>query len=333
MNRPSYTSILLMVLACTACVPTGRSGLTPAQIADSGIPSVVLIRTPLGLGSGFFATPDGKIVTNFHVIRGASKATVITSDHVEHSDVEVIALDRAHDLAVLRIAAKVARPLPLADSSLARPGEHVVAIGNPLGLGNTVSDGLLSAVRTLPHLTILQISAPISPGSSGGPVFDDAGQVIGVSTFLIAGGQNLNFAIPINVAKPMLAGNNGRPLSAFALEGPHRNVPDFPVSLLDQCPAEGLKTVMGTISRAINVGAPLYNQGNVEACYRIYEGAALEAGQSVQQCAGPKRALADGLSNAKQRPDWTGKAWAMRDAFDGLIAVVLKRDGVEVPRK
>jgi S1-C subfamily serine protease len=147
--------------------------LTPAQIAEIAIPSVVVIKTPIGLGSGFVAAQEGKIVTNFHVIRGVSQATIVTSDRVEHKDVEVIALDEAHDLAVLRISASGLKPLSLADSSLSKPGEHVVAIGNPLGLGVTISDGLLSGIREFPQATFLQISAPISRGSSGGPVLND----------------------------------------------------------------------------------------------------------------------------------------------------------------
>ena len=303
--------------------------LTPAQIAEIAIPSVVVIKTPIGLGSGFVAAPEGKIVTNFHVIRGASQATVVTSDRVEHKDVEVIALDEAHDLAVLRISAPGLRPLPLADSSTSKPGEHVVAIGNPLGLGVTISDGLLSGIREFPKATFLQISAPISRGSSGGPVLNDRSEVIGVSTFLLAGGQNLNFAVPINAVKRMLEENKGTPLAASAAAAPPRNIPNHPLSLLNGCPAPQLQTVVSAISRAINVGAPLYNQGNIEACYRIYEGAAMEAQRTVAECPGPKQALTDGLSNAEKLASWSEKAWAMRDSFDGILAVARKNGTTE----
>ena len=167
--------------------------LTPAQIARAAIPSIVLIRTPSGLGSGFFAGPGGKIVTNFHVIRGSTEAVVVTADKVEHKDVEVIAVDRARDLAVLRIGARGQRPLPLGDAKAAGVGERVVAIGNPLGFGDTISDGLLSGVRDFGGISILQISAPISSGSSGGPVLNDRGEVIGVSTFVVSQGPKPQF--------------------------------------------------------------------------------------------------------------------------------------------
>ena len=321
-SKRRFSCIALALVAFTGfAYGTGTINLTPAQIAQIAIPSVVLIRSSTGLGSGFVAAANGKIVTNFHVIRGATQASIITSDQVEHKDVEVIALDEAHDLAVLRIGARQLKPLALADSSLEKAGEHVVAIGNPLGLGDTISDGLLSAIRELPRITVLQISAPISPGSSGGPVFNDRGEVIGVSTFLLTGGQNLNFAIPINIVKPLLAGDKGTPLAAHVTAVSHRNIPVHSPALLNECPAPQFQVIVGAISRAITIGAPLYNQGNFEACYRIYEGAALEVQQTAGQCLGPKQALGTGIDNAKKFTGWSDKAWAMRDAFDGLLAL------------
>ena len=296
--------------------------LSPARIAEIAIPSVVLIRTSTGLGSGFVVSADGKIVTNFHVIRGADEAIIVTSDKVEHKDVSVLAVDKTRDLAVLKIGARGLKALTLADSGRAKPGEHVVAIGNPAGLGDTVSDGLLSGVREFPDATVLQISAPISPGSSGGPVLNDQGQVIGVSTFVLDRGQNLNFAIPINAVKPLLAGNVTKPLTAYVVAAPRRNIPQHPRSLLNGCPVPQLRATLDAIGNAINVGAPLYNEGNIEACYRIYEGAALEVQRGVRQCSGPKRALADGVANAQKLSSWNDKAWAMRDAFDGILALV-----------
>ena len=317
-GRIVFLALLHVATPAQADSPT----LTPAQIAQAATPSVVLIKTPIGLGSGFIVTADGKIVTNFHVIRDVNQATVTTADGKAYQDVEVMALDPARDLAVLRTAARTPRPLILGDSGQVQPGEHVVAIGNPLGFGDTVSDGLLSAVRKLPQITLLQISAPISHGSSGGPVFNDHGQVIGVSALVVAGGQNLNFAIPINAVKGMLAGDKGRKLASYPTAPQHRDIPNYPVSMLDDCQKPQLETVVNTISRAIGVGAPLYNEGNLEACYRIYEGAALELQRTAPQCPGPTKALADGISRADRLAGWSEKAWAMRDAFDGVLDVV-----------
>jgi serine protease Do len=301
--------------------------LSVEQIADRATPSVVLIKVPAGLGSGFVAGSDGRIVTNYHVIRGAHSATVVTADHREFKDVEVMAADPSHDVVVLRIGARNLNALPLGDSSAARPGEHVVAIGHPLGLGDTVSDGLVSAVREISAgFRLLQISAPISPGSSGGPVLNDLGEVIGISTLVVNGGQNLNFAVPIDAVKPLLRADKGVPLASYQPPPQAgRNIPNHPLSLLNDCPDAQLRVLVDGIQKAITVGAPLYNQGNSEACYRIYAGTALDLQNNVQACDGPKKALLDGVGNADKATGWSGKAWAMRDAFDGVLAVAAKK--------
>jgi S1-C subfamily serine protease len=321
--RQSRLALQLLAIGLGGCA-SGFGALTPAQIADRTLPSVVLIRTPTGLATGFVATPDGKIVTNFHVIRGAKQAIITTADHTEYRDVEVTAADEPHDLAVLQIPASNLQPLTLADSSLVKPGEHVVAIGNPLGLGGTVSDGLLSAIRQAGQVPILQISAPISPGSSGGPVLDDRGQVIGVSTFLIKGGQNLNFAVAINAVRPMLASNHQHTLAEIAAMTPVRHVPSHPANFLDRCPVAQIKTMIDAMRRAVQLGGPLYDQGNAEAAYRIYESAALDIQHTTPDCAGPKQALSDGLAAAETKSKWTEKVWAMRDSYDGIVAAVVK---------
>lgn len=322
----SSSPIAWMLLGACAIAST-CSALTPAEIAETATPSVVLIKVPNGLGTGFVVSSDGRIVTNMHVIRGAKHATVQTAEGKDYNDVELMAADEAHDLAVLRIHARGLKPLVLGDSASARPGAHVVAIGHPLGLGNTVSDGLISAVREIsPQRVMLQISAPISPGSSGGPLFNDRGEVIGISTLVITGGQNLNFAVPINAVKPLLAIEKGIALAAYQSPNERRrHIPDHPISLLDECPLAQLKTIVSDIDSAIKLGAPLYNEGNIEACYRIYEATALDMEKKVDACEGPKRALLDGVKAADKLDGWDDKAWAMRDAFDGLLAVAVRK--------
>lgn len=307
-----------------ATQPAAAAPLTPADIARIAIPSIVLIRTPTGQGSGFFAGGDGVILTNYHVIRGAAEAVIVTADGVDHKDVEVIAIDKSLDLAVLRVKSASRKALLLGDSQAAAVGEHVVAIGNPLGLGDTISDGLLSGMRDFGDgVGVLQISAPISPGSSGGPVLNDRGQVIGIATFVVNQGQNLNFAVPINTAKPLLGGTVGKPLSAYLEPGLVRHIPRLPTSTLNGCSLSGMRATYDAIGRAIDLGAPLYNDGHFEATYRIYAGAAREIESTVKGCAGPKAALAAGVANAEKLGDFSAKAWAMRDAFDGLIALVV----------
>jgi S1-C subfamily serine protease len=320
-----HIGITALVLAST--VAHAAAPLTPDKIAERAIPSIVLIKTASGHGTGFVVAPDGRIATNLHVIGDAQQATVVLADGRELRDIEVLGVDDDHDLMVLRVPARNLRPLTLGDSTKVKPGERVVAIGHPLGLGNTVSDGLVSAVRKInPQLTVLQISAPISPGSSGGPLFNDRGEVIGVSTLIITQGQNLNFGMPVDQLKPMLRAAKGTPLAKWKPPaGKHgRQVPTHELALLDDCAPDRRQEIQTAINDAIEIGAPLYNQGNHEACYRIYAAAALDVNRKLPACPGPKRALLDGVKRADSLGSWTDKAWAMRDAFDGVLDV-LKR--------
>ena len=112
--------------------------------------------------------------------------------------------DPSHDIALLKIDAHGLPFVKLGNSNRMEIGERVVAIGNPLGLQNTVSDGLVSAWREGDGLKLMQVSVPLSNGSSGGPLFNLAGEVVGVTTASLAGGQNLNFAVPVNYVKSLL---------------------------------------------------------------------------------------------------------------------------------
>lgn len=334
-TRRAGLAVLLAALAVgVAC---GRPGpatpLSPAQIAERALPSVVLVRGPDRIGTGFIAGPDGRVATNLHVIYGAAALELQLPDGRVLRDLEVMAIDEGHDLAVLRARGLTLPALPLGDSNQAKAGERVVAIGHPLGLGNTVSDGLISAVRDLPNgARVLQISAPIAQGSSGGPLIDDAGKVVGVAFLVSERGQNLNFAVPVNDLKPLLAVERGMPFSEFARrtaprQDPNapkivRQVPRHPVTLLDDCVADEVRNTYGAINEAIGLGAPLYNQGNHAACFKIYEGTALELEGKLIGCTGVKQALADGRARAGTMTTDTERAWAMRDAFDGLLLVI-----------
>ncbi len=151
-----------------------------------------------GQGSGFFINQEGDLITSRHVLEGASRANVITSDGKEYPIKKVVAEDPDGDLILVSIDLENSKVKPLnVRSTSPETGEHVIVIGTPLGLEKTVSDGIVSAVREVPGFgKIIQVTAPISPGSSGSPVVDMKGEVIGIATFFIVAGQNLNFAIP-----------------------------------------------------------------------------------------------------------------------------------------
>ena len=207
--------------------PTTRAASTfqrtPAEIAALSTPSVVSVRTDHSLGTGFVVSGNGLVASNLHVIAGNSKITVTLADHREYDVVEIFSGDRQHDLVIMRIEAQKLPALSLGDSDAIHPGDAIVAIGHPLGLEDTVSNGLVSAIRKLDDdLTVLQISAPIAPGSSGGPIFNDRGEVIGVATAIMMGGQNLNFGVPITYVKDALRRPAPVNLVTFPMQQPRR---------------------------------------------------------------------------------------------------------------
>jgi len=152
----------------------------------------------LKLGSGFFISQNGDVITNYHVIQGASSAEIKTSDRKTYLITHIVAEDKKSDLLCLSVNIPSSSVYPLSLSkTIPEVGERIIVYGSPLGLENTVSDGIVSAIRDIPDYgRIIQITAPISPGSSGSPVLNMQGEVIGIASFQIVEGQNLNFAIP-----------------------------------------------------------------------------------------------------------------------------------------
>jgi S1-C subfamily serine protease len=189
--------------------------LTPAQIASRALPSIAVVRSKSSLGSGF-VVGAGLLATNLHVVAGARDVAVTFASGERTPVTAVHAYDADHDLAVLRVG-RTPPPLTLADAQDMAIGEAVVTIGDPMGLEATVSGGLLSAVRVAgPTFTILQITAPIAPGSSGGPVFNERGEVVGVATATLRQGQNLNFAVPASYLARLLGASKPLGMAAFA---------------------------------------------------------------------------------------------------------------------
>jgi len=171
---------------------------------------------PLKLGSGFFISQTGDVITNYHVIQGANSAEIKTSDGKTYPVTYILAKDERNDIICLSVDIPSKHVYPLSLSKIIpEVGERIIVYGSPLGLENTVSDGIISAIRDIPDYgRIIQITAPISPGSSGSPVLNMNGEVIGIATFQMVEGQNLNFAIPSErIASLNLAKENKIPLS------------------------------------------------------------------------------------------------------------------------
>lgn len=319
-----------LVSACGSAKPKpgARVKLTPKEIVQRASPGVVRVEAGSDrVGTGFVVDASGVIATNLHVVIGRSDLRVVLYGGATARVTRIAGLDPDHDLALLGI--EVAKPLPplvLGNSDAMVAGDPVVAIGNPLGvLDYSVSNGLLSSVRKVGEDSVLVMSAPISQGSSGGPLFNEYGEVVGITTAIITGGQNLNIAVPTRYLRELLKEPTSMSLEDFAAAtrgegGPRivRRVPDLDASIFDGCSREQVLEIAESIASAISSGAPVYNQGNHEACYRIYEGTAVKIEREAA-CAGARAALGDGLLRAGALASFTEKSWAMRDAFDGVL--------------
>ena len=193
-----------------AATPAGAE-LTADVLFASASPSVVRIVTRdedfrvTGFGSGFFISDDGLIVTNYHVIRGAVFASVVRSDNSTLFVEGLLAADPNADLALLKVTGTGFPALPVGDTKPPNIGTRVFAIGNPEGLTNTLSEGLISGVREWREgVTAVQTTAPISHGSSGGPLMTADGTVVGVTAAFKADGQSLNFAIAASAVQKLI---------------------------------------------------------------------------------------------------------------------------------
>jgi len=215
-----WRRVILIVVAVNLLALVAAQAQTARQIAQSSFPAVVLLvmedtnRQPLGLGSGFFVRED-VIATNLHVIDGAVTGYAkLVGQGKKYDLAGVVGLDEARDLVLLAVTGARAPSLLLGDSREVAVGDEVYVVGNPLGLEGTFSQGIVSSIRQVGSDTLLQVTAPISPGSSGGPVLNAQGKVIGIALATFKGGQNLNFAIPVSYLKPLVS--NIRPATPLS---------------------------------------------------------------------------------------------------------------------
>lgn len=192
--------------------------------------AVVQVRTPEGLGSGFFVNPDGYLITNFHVIEGETEISVEVYsqdsngqlDRDTYKQVRIVAINKFHDLALLHIEDKNApkfKYVTLGSSDALNVGDQVFAVGSPMGLERTVTEGILSTkTRELEGELYLQTTTQINPGNSGGPLFNLAGEVVGVTNMKIMFGEGLGFAIPVELVKNFL---DHRDAFAYSTDNPN----------------------------------------------------------------------------------------------------------------
>jgi hypothetical protein len=222
----------------------------PVRVARQNLPAVVTVVAldshdqPLSLGSGFFISRAGVIATNMHVIQGALRVVIRWREQTGSAN-RIVSFDPKYDLVTLQSSFTSTPSILLGDSDSVTIGQDIIALGNPQGLEGTVSTGIVSGIRDLDGAKLLQITAPISPGSSGGPVFDNQGRVVGVATATLAKGQNLNFALPSNLLKTL-------PPSAIDLAAA-RLSPSQPTKSQD------VLTVTNVIEQFINLHGAIYD--------------------------------------------------------------------------
>lgn len=227
-----------------------RSG-SVRELAQKLGEAVVQVRTPRGLGSGFIINEDGYLITNYHVVEGETEIEVEVyhqrGDQLErktYKQIRIVALNKAEDLALLKIEDKGAPRfvwVPLGASEDLAVGERVFAIGSPLGLERTVTEGIISTkTRLIEGRLYLQTTAQINPGNSGGPLFNLAGEVVGVTNMKITYGEGLGFAIPSEFVKYFL---DHRDAYAYSNDNPSN-----PYRYLD--PPRRAHTVVGRVEDA-----------------------------------------------------------------------------------
>ena len=225
---PEPTALERVMAAAAASKRAAEANAPPVatrtleDVISAAMPAVVRVETPTSIGSGFFIAAD-TLLTNVHVVGANSTVTIRRPDgktlpgHVDTGAAEL-------DIAVVRVSSPDPNQptLTLGSGSQARPGQEVIALGSPLGLQNTVTRGIVSAVRQIGGLTLVQTDAAINPGNSGGPLLDRSGSVIGITTLGVKSSeaQGLSFAIAIDHAKALLAGQRsldprGTPLTTL----------------------------------------------------------------------------------------------------------------------
>lgn len=189
-----FTRSLVLLVAFSICLLEAQI----VELTDKVSPSVVSLSVETNnanySGTGFFVDSNGIVATNYHVVDGARKITAKTKGGVNLFCKGVLSLDKDKDLALLKFAAKNQPALKLGEYGKIKQGESIVVIGSPKGLEQTVSNGIVSAMREENSWHTVQITAPISPGSSGSPVVNMNGEVLGVATYNVVDSQNLNFA-------------------------------------------------------------------------------------------------------------------------------------------
>lgn len=291
--------------------------------------SLVLLELGGHTATGFVISSQGHVVTSLHAVASARAITAVLPDGLRSPVVQVAAVDERRDLAVLCLSVPDLVPaLALGADTLPTEGEALYVLHARAERPPEARALEVRAVQVLGEwLTLLELSRTLPEDASGAPTLDARGQLVGLATAALANGRALGLVIPVRYITPLLKTPGPlRPLSA--LDTPRqritrvRKVPQHPVGLLDGCASPAVESVAALLGHAINVGAPAYNRGDVEGCYRLYAHTAEQLIDERDDCPGVQRALRDGLLRCEGLPDAEDRAWALRDTFDGLMDVI-----------
>lgn len=210
-RRALWVAVPWVALTTTLFGLYAASARPAREVARQTFPGVVLLmmadasgRT-ISIGSGFFVEPD-VVATSLHVIANTSRGYAKRiGEETLHPLGPVVTMDAQNDLVLIRVDGVTAPPLPLGSLGTVAVGDNVFAVGSPRGYEGTFSEGIVSGIRTTGGTTLLQITSPIAQGSSGGPVVNTRGEVIGITASLVEGAQNLNFALPVSYLRSLLS--------------------------------------------------------------------------------------------------------------------------------
>lgn len=251
-KRPRLPVALLAGALAFCSLTTTAAALELPELAAQAKPAVVLLTVldtsgrKIGTGTGFFISADGRVVTNYHVIEGGADVRITLSSGKDIRALGILVADEIKDIAILKADGDAFPSLPLGDTKTVRAGDGVVVIGSPRGLSGTLSEGIVSAIREdglgiederadlMPadkkerlRAWSIQITAAVSPGSSGSPIMTRNGEVIGVAVGIRSDGQSLNFGVPIDVPKALLTSlgpdANPQPFTTVRASSSQRN--------------------------------------------------------------------------------------------------------------
>ena len=298
--------------------------MTPLEAAAS----VVLLESQQSYGLGFVA-PNGRIVTCFHVVADEREITAHLADGRVLPVQGVCAVDTRRDLAVLDVGLLDATPVKAGSPKFAQEGQDVFIFGMVAGEGRARwVDARLTAVQVVgASLTVYSLTGQVPADASGGPLIGPDGTALGVVTVAETEEGVVTLCVPWRYVEPLLHQNQELPLTVLTSDQrkpPRREVPDHPLALLQGSVVSGLEATAEGLAEAIRVGAPAYNEGDIARCYAVYAAMARQLIDTRDDCPGVQTALRAGLKRASGLGDVDHQAWAMRDAFDGLLLVIEK---------